>query len=146
MMKSTSKSLLAALVAGSLLSATALADDGALPPVQQADNIAYISGGIGSDEVAAIKAAARHYPLTIELAQASRTGGVFVADVDIAIRTAKGKKVFAANSSGPFMLVKLPPGSYRVEATLDGAARSQNVTIQARGSRHLTFVWPASAR
>ncbi|MCW3479119.1 carboxypeptidase-like regulatory domain-containing protein [Neisseriaceae bacterium JH1-16] len=137
-----SRTLLTTIVTSLMLASPVFAAD--LPSVQQSGTIEYLTGGIGSDESDAMKAEARHYPLAIEMARSSKDGGKFVADVDVAIHNAKGKEVFEANSTGPFMLVKLPPGNYKVKATLDGVTRQQQVSVGAKGSKHISIIWPAS--
>jgi len=137
-----SKTLLTTILTSLMLSTPIFAAE--LPSVQQAGKIEYLTGGVGKDESDAIKAEARHYPLAIEMARAAKSGGHFVADVDVAIRNAKNKSVFEANSSGPFMLVKLPPGNYTVSGTLDGVTRQQKVSIGASGSKHVSLIWPAA--
>ncbi|MDN0076252.1 T9SS type A sorting domain-containing protein [Crenobacter sp. SG2303] len=136
-----SRTLLTTIVTSLMLASPVFAAD--LPSVQQSGRIEYLTGGIGSDESNAMKAEARHYPLAIEMAKGRE--GHYVADVDVAISNVKGKQVFEANSTGPFMLVKLPPGNYIVKATLDGVTKQQKVNVGAQGSKHLSISWPAPA-
>ena len=77
----------------------------------------YVSGGIGLDESEALKAAAKDYPLALTFA--AQVGGKadYVADVTVAIHDGQGKPVLRATSEGPYMLVKLPAGDYKVSAT-----------------------------
>ncbi len=88
------------------LAMPAWADETALPPVQHAGQATYISGGIGSDETDAIKAAAKQYPLYIELARLREGGAEYLANVAITIRTPKGDKVMEAAGLGPLVLEK----------------------------------------
>jgi hypothetical protein len=67
----------------------------------------------------------------------------YVSDADVKIVDAKGVAVLQTKADGPFMLVKLPPGSYRVEATLDGkTAKSGILKIGSKGSVHASLVFP----
>ena len=123
------------------LAMPAWADETALPPVQHAGQATYISGGIGSDETDAIKAAAKQYPLYIELARLCEGGAEYLANVAITIRTPKGDKVMEAAGLGPLVLVKLPAGTYRIEATANGVQKTQNFQL-GKGQKQLALLWP----
>ena len=86
-----------------------------LPPVQHQGSVQYVSGGIGLDESEALKAAAKDYPLALTFATGRRKAD-YVADVTVA-HDGQGKPVLRATSEGPYMLVKLPAGDYKVSAT-----------------------------
>ena len=91
----------------------AFADESDLPPVRTQGNVTYVTGGIGSDETAAIKAAAANYPLTLQF---SSSTGAFLASVVVKITDAGGNVVLDTTSEGPYLLVNLEPGRYTVDA------------------------------
>jgi hypothetical protein len=123
-------------VAGILTTAQA-----ALPAVKQQGSVQYVSGGIGLDESEALKAAAKDYPLALTFA-AQRDGKAdYVANVAVHIQDAHGKQVLKAESEGPYMLVKLPAGSYKVSATFNGKTQDRDVTVQNRGTARAVFEW-----
>ena len=123
------------------LALPAWADETALPPVQHAGQATYISGGIGSDETEVIKAAAKQYPLYIELARLREGGAEYLANVAITIRTPKGDKVMEAAGLGPLVLVKLPAGTYRIEAMANGVQKAQTFQL-GKGQKQLALLWP----
>ena len=90
----------------------------------------YVSG-IGLDESEALKAAAKDYPLALTFA--AQVGGKadYVADVTVAIHDGQGKPVLRATSEGPYMLVKLPAGDYKVSATYKGQTQERQVAVRA---------------
>ena len=102
-----------------------------LPPVQHQGSVQYVSGGIGLDESEALKAAAKDYPLALTFA--AQVGGKadYVADVTVAIHDGQGKPVLRATSEGPYMLVKLPAGDYKVSATYKGQTQERQVAVRA---------------
>lgn len=124
------------VVAGILTTAQA-----ALPAVKHQGSVQYVSGGIGLDESEALKAAAKDYPLALTFA-AQRDGKAdYVANVAVSIQDAHGKQVLKAESEGPYMLVKLPAGSYKVSATFNGKAQDREVTVQNSGTARAVFEW-----
>ena len=70
-----------------LASGVCLADEVALPAVQQQGAVSFVTGGIGSDEAAAFRAAAARYNLRLTLAAVS---GEFFAGVKVSLRDAQG--------------------------------------------------------
>ena len=91
----------------------------------------YVCGGIGSDESTAMRAAMKNHPLSLLFA---REGGAYLSDVSVRIKNAQGAEAMALQASGPVCLVDLPPGRYTVEATAEGATKSQDVTLESSGS------------
>ncbi|MCC2656210.1 MAG: putative exported protein [Panacagrimonas sp.] len=127
-----------------LLSLTAVmtptsADESDLPAVKTQGNVTYLSGGIGSDETAAIKAAAPGYPLTLQF---SSSTGAYLASVVVKITDAAGNVVLDTTTEGPYLLVKLEPGRYTVDAMLDGIDRGTEVTIKAGAPQKRSLIWP----
>lgn len=115
--------------------------DGVNPPVERtANGLAYLSGGIGADEAAAMRGMADRYSLRLTF---SGKRGEFLADVQSRIYRLDGKQVFAAVSDGPFLYVRLPPGSYRVVASWEGAEKSAQVTVPAKGGVACNLSWPS---
>jgi hypothetical protein len=102
-----------------------------LPPAHTSGSVEYLSGGIGADESAAIRNASGQWPLTLEFAIKDRQRADFAADVKVRIRDARGNEVLQATSEGPFLLARLAPGSYAVEATLAGQTQRRKVDVKA---------------
>lgn len=129
---------------GALLMGGALAQTPApLPPVQQNGAVQYLSGGIGLDESTAIKKASQQWPLTLEFAVKDQQHALFAADVNVLVRDASGHAALQTTSDGPFLLARLLPGRYRVEATLAGKTLHENVVIRKGQPARAVFVWPA---
>jgi hypothetical protein len=114
-----------------------------LPPVQRAGEVEYMSGGIGLDESQAMAQAARQWPLALEFAVQSGSRGEYTADVAVLIRDAQGRTTLQTTADGPFLLVRLAPGRYTVEATLAGKTQRRSVTVAAKQPAKAIFVWKA---
>lgn len=142
--KAASAAVLGALIA--LITSAALAQaDAPLPPVRTSGPIEYLSGGIGADESAVMRKASGQWPLALEFAIQDRQRADFAADVKVRIRDARGNEVLQATSEGPFLLARLAPGSYAVEATLAGQTLQRKVDVKAGQSSREVFLWAAGA-
>ena len=114
-----------------------------LPAAQSQGAVSWVSGGIGEGAAADFKAAQSQYALSIEMSRRALPKNEYVSDAEVKIVDAKGAAVLQTKADGPFMLVKLPPGSYRVEATLDGkTAKSGVLKVGSKGSVHASLVFP----
>ncbi len=136
--------ILAVLACAAAVSAPLQPQDdtaGALPEAQTQNGIRYVCGGVGSDEAAALKRAARDHNL--ELTFATRDGS-FLADVDVTIAAARGRSLLTTTCDGPIMLVDLPKGgTYKVSAEVNGREASGKVQLQSHAKgKHLALVLP----
>ena len=118
----------------------AISADSVAPTKQGTVN--YMTGGVGDDDIAALKRAASSYPLELEFSQQAQPKNEFVADVKVTVRDRAGKVLLDAASGGPFMLVELPTGRYDVEASYDGQSKRQSVDVRRDQHRKVVFVWP----
>lgn len=114
------------------------------PPIHMANGIEYMSGGISSDEAALMQTVAPRWPATFEFAIKDGTRSDFAADIAVTVRDAAGLALLSqVNAEGPFMVARLEPGRYEVEATLAGRTLKQTVEIHAGGPTRTLFLWPA---
>ena len=140
-MKSTPKLLIGAVALGlALPAAAATMSQSALPQPRTQSGIAYMSGGIGEAEAAAMKEEAKHYPLSMVFS--ANKDNEYLADVRVTIKDKANKDVLSATSDGPIMLVKLPAGKYSVTAEMKGKTLHRTVHVSATGERELNFHWP----
>lgn len=126
------------IAASSAIAATNLS----LPPEHSAGNVIYVSGGIGKDEADAMKQAATRYPLELMFVAKEKNGhDAYEAGDKVMIRDHTGKVVLDTRSEGPFLLAKLTPGKYTVEAIDNGKSRERSVVLMPGQHAHLTFEW-----
>lgn len=135
----------AALIASFALAGAAGAAqaEGQLPAVHSYQGVRYTSGGIGSDESSAMKAAASHWPLSLEFAIKAGAQAEYASNVHVLLRNGQGATVLKATSQGPFLLAEVPPGSYRLDATLDGNSLQREVVVRQGQPAHVVLEWPA---
>lgn len=102
----------------------------------------FLSGGIGREEVEAMRGKAKHYPLQILLSEGKR--GSALIDVALSITNASGATVFQFKQAGPLLYVKLPAGLYKVTGESNGVVKTQHVNLPADGkSQRLYLNWPS---
>lgn len=103
-----------------------------LKPITQ-DDVTYLCGGVGEEEVAHMKQEAKGYDLMLTFAARD---GSYLADVDVAIRDAKGHSVLQTACDSPILLVDLPrSGTYRVRAETAGYELNRTVKVSAGDKR-----------
>ena len=87
----------------------------------------YACGGVGVEERNEMKALESQ--ANVEFTFATIKRGAYLADVSITITDAKSKSpVLKTMAEGPLCLLRLAPGTYRVEATHAGATRARTFT------------------
>lgn len=125
------------LLAACLLSvgANALADTSTEPVVR--NGVAYITGGIGHDEVTAFRDVARRYNLRLTFASKS---GQYLSDVDVSLSSGKST-MLDVRTNGPFLFARVPPGPYTVSAHDRAVQEVRHVVVPARGAVDVRFSW-----
>jgi len=135
----------AALI-GAAMSLHAFAANGALPPERHAGVASYLSGGVGEGESQRFEAAFKRYPLIVRLFETIGARDEYTADARVKITDTKGRVVLDEKADGPFMLVRLPAGDYRIGATLKGHTLADHpVHVTDSGHAKTTFVFPQNA-
>ncbi len=100
--------------------------------VYSSADVTYVTGGIGEDERKAIEAGKGDYNLHV---MSARANGAFVGDVRVVI----SRKKDAVNEeilnlvAGPLLYVRLPTGSYTLEASLGAQKNRQNFSVATKG-------------
>jgi len=105
------------------------------PKAMETDNgIMYMTGGLGIESRAQMDKAADRYNLKVVVAS---TSGAYLADAMITIKNAVGKVVLKTITDGPWLMVKLPKGTYSVMAAIDDHQKTRKVSV----SSHLKTIW-----
>lgn len=136
---------LAALL-GSAVSLDAAAANSPLPREKVAGVASYVSGGVSLESSQAFRKAFRDFPLVIQLFEKDGARDVYTADARVRIVDGRGQTVLDQRADGPFMLVRLPAGDYRVSAELAGHALAPHaVHVSEHGHASSVFVFPSDA-
>ena len=132
----------AAFVAAALAVAVGSAGAAALPQAKTENGVTYISGGIGHDEAAAMKAEARNYPLSIVFSAGK--DNEYLAGLNVTILDRKGKEVFKTSGAGPILLVKLPAGKYTITAQRNGESLRRAVQVTGHPGKQIALHWASA--
>ncbi|SAL02733.1 hypothetical protein AWB78_06419 [Caballeronia calidae] len=111
---------------------------GGLPQIQQQGDVSYTSGGVGLDESRALLREQAQWPLSLRFTGPTAD---YLSGVHVRIVGGKGGEVLSTESMGPYMLVKLPPGSYTVYAKYKDQEKKQAVTVAGPGKAKAAFHW-----
>ena len=128
-MKIVSPSLFAVLAATAIAAAAQTSPGMSGAPVVQHTpaGIDYISGGAGEEDRASMSARQAEFPFKVVF---SATGGEYVVAEKLSVLAPQGELV-TVRDAGPIVMLKLPPGSYTLEATAQG--RSERRTVRVGG-------------
>ena len=101
------------------------------PPIQMApQGVEFMCGGKNKDEIAFMETVAPRWAATFEFAVSRGPRGQFPESVAVkVIDKYSGAEVMQAASNGPFMLARLEPGTYDVQATLGNLTLTQTVNV-----------------
>jgi hypothetical protein len=111
----------------------------AAPPSMQSAaraDVEFVTGGVGIEERELLARA--DYNLKIATAAAA---GNWLADAEVAITDPQGMTLVLTRMDGPWLLAKLPPGTYQVTVRYGGDAQRQAVVVPAAGRREVVFRW-----
>jgi hypothetical protein len=126
--------LLLAVLAGGAQAAGVATDKGA-------GEVVYIAGGIGNAEQVQLAAREKEFNLKVVF---TLIEGNYLADVNVAVTDAKGRKVIEHLAGGPLFLAALPAGEYQVAATFRGKTVNRKIRVAANRLRTEYFRWPAN--
>lgn len=115
-----------------------------LPQIQSQGQAEFLTGGVGKDESDAILQAANSWPLTLELSQSATPRAEYISDVQITIKDKSGNTVLDMTAEGPYVLVKLPPGKYALDAVYESKNLHREITLQKGRSKRISLMWPAA--
>jgi hypothetical protein len=113
-------------VCASVAMTLATAASAALFEGRTTDGRPFLTGGIGIEEVDAIRQRANEYSLQLVVAASS---GAYLADQTVKIWNARNEPVLDGSLNAPWLLVDLPPGSYRIQVTHGTKSLERRVTI-----------------
>jgi hypothetical protein len=113
-----------------------------LPPEHKAGAVTYMSGGIGTDEAEAMKAAEHRYGLALEFLEAAMPRNEYLADIGVKVKDRAGKVVLETRSVGPYLLATLPAGTYTIVADNDGHMLTRTAQIAPDQHKRVVFLWP----
>ncbi len=134
---------LSKLATGAAVLALSLNAAAAEPAAQSQNqgNVNFVSGGVGEDEAASMQSQAAGYPLQLQFVQKAQPRDEFLSDVKVRITDRSGNVVLDTVSNGPFLLAKVGPGRYQVEADYNGVVKRRSIDVRSGRSQKAVMVW-----
>ncbi|WP_077002437.1 hypothetical protein [Variovorax sp. KK3] len=115
------------------------------PTIQVAQGIEYMCGGNSSAEADFMRMVAPRWAATLEFSVNRAKVGQMPSDIQVTVRERyTGRPVMEAVAAAPYMLARLDPGSYEVEATLAGVSLRQPLVVFNGVGARVAFVWPSN--
>lgn len=101
----------------------------------------YLSGGVSEEERETMNAQRERFSLWV--VTALRQSGEYLSAVRLTVTDAEQKVAFDAALDGPWLLIDLPIGKYRIEARFEGQTLHRATTIHA-GDHHQAIFYFAT--
>jgi hypothetical protein len=100
--------------------------------------VTFVSGGVSSDAVDRLRSMERDFNLKMVFALSN---GEYLADVRVQVVDPANRVVLDTLAEGPWLLAKLPAGSYQVNATYGRATERRLVAVAPASLKTLDFRW-----
>ena len=82
----------------------------------------------------------RDYSVRLEFAGGERQ---YLADLDVSLATARGDEILAVRCGGPWLLVELEPGSYKVRAVFEHRiTKTATFVAPSHGQKRIVVSFP----
>lgn len=110
-------------------------------PSQYYGSTEYVSGGIGSDEAQLFRMVRSTFPLSVNFSAQQGERIAYISDVQLVIRNSADQTVLNSLIDGPYCLIRLGPGNYKVFATYEGQTQERQTTLVEGKPQELNFIW-----
>ncbi|WP_295378969.1 hypothetical protein [uncultured Pseudacidovorax sp.] len=141
-----SRLLSAAVTAGACVLSAGPASAAPLPDILMApQGTEYMCGGVGREQQAFMEMVSPRWGATLEFAVSRGQRGQFDEPVKVrVVNKYNGEQVLDAVAHGPYMLARLAPGTYDVEATLGPLTLTQTLNVALGAPGRTLFLWPSN--
>lgn len=116
------------------------------PPIRLAQGIEYMCGGRTGEEAAFMQTVSPRWAATLEFGiSRAKPDVTFPSEVKVMVRERySGRPVMEASTGAPFMLARLDPGAYEIEASMGGVTLRQPLVVFNGMSSKAVFMWPSN--
>lgn len=105
---------------------------------QSYEGTVYLTGGVGEEDLEAINQARGDFNLRVLMAEKS---GTYVTGVRVVVVDGRGGTVLDVPSAGPYLLVRLPAGSYQLNATYEERSLAKRFAIKGDAPQMIFLYW-----
>lgn len=106
--------------------------------VVAADVPPYLSGGIGEEEIEYFRLVRNDYNVRLLFAEKD---GTYVAGVTLSVADERRESVLELEDAGPYVLIRLPKGVYRIKVGYEGKSTEQRVDLREVPAQERVFRW-----
>lgn len=99
----------------------------------------YMTGGVGHDEVLAMRPHAKKFTLNLLFSEGA--SGQSVTDVNVNIYNEQDELIFRIKGAKPLLYVNLPAGNYMILATNNGVKLRHKLTIEENINQKVILNW-----
>jgi hypothetical protein len=126
-----------------LVGAAAVMEPQAANVIPRPGEMGYMTGGFGEEQADLLPRMTSQFPVRMTFSRhtGTRPTDEFVADVTLRVSDSAGQTVLHLPSQGPIFLLRLPEGSYVVEAEYNGEVKTRRFDIVPGRHQELTFNW-----
>lgn len=130
------------LLLGVVLAGAAIAQP-PLDAMPRQGQMGYVNGGFGEEQADLLRDMSSQFPVRLTFSRHNGTHNTdeFVADVNLRVTDSAGQTVLNLASQGPIFLLRLPAGSYAVEAERNGEVKTRRFDIVAGRHQEIAFSW-----
>ena len=131
------------ILLGATLAGTAFAQAGPANVVPSEGEMGYLNGGIGKEQADLMRDMSPQFPvrMTFSRHNAEENTDEFVADVHLRVVDGAGRAVVDLPGQGPIFLLRVPKGSYAVEAEHGGDVKTRRFDVVPGRHQNLAFSW-----
>jgi hypothetical protein len=108
--------------------------------ITASSGVTYVSGGAGTEAIDRLRSMEKEFNLKLVFALKS---GAYLADVKVTVVDAANNVVLDTKAEGPWLLARLPAGTYQVNASYGTLVERRAVTVGAATLSTVELRWPA---
>ncbi|MCY1222177.1 hypothetical protein D9M68_269070 [compost metagenome] len=113
------------------------------PLIRESAGILYVSGGVGTEDVARMQELAPRFNVRIRFQD--KATGASLSDVIVVVLNEKNERLLRLVTEGPLLYMKMQPGRYVLAMAYQDSVQKRTVTI-GRAPQNMTLAFPVNER
>lgn len=132
-----------ALLVAALMGGTALAQSKQANMMPRQGEMGYLNGGFGEEQADLMRDMSSQFPVRLTFSRHNGTHNTdeFVADVRLRVADSAGRTVLDLAGQGPIFLLRLPEGTYTLEAERNGDVKTRRFDVVAGRHQAIALSW-----
>lgn len=113
------------------------------PPIRESAGVLYVSGGVGTEDVARMQELAPRFNVTIRFQD--KATGASLSDIIVVVLNEKNERLLRLVTEGPLLYMKMQPGRYVLAMAYQDSVQKRTVTV-GRAPQSMTRAFPVNER